>query len=79
MGLLDYDLLVIGGGGGGVVRAKILAPCISCSRKAIFTEFIGGEVSVLPLSPRFVLIIFLFPGVCGSGGTIGLQDGLGCY
>ena len=79
MGILDCELLVIGGGGGGVGRAKILATFISCSAKAVFMGFVGGEVSVLPLSPRFVLIIFLFPGVCGSGGTIGLQDGLGCY
>ena len=47
MGLLDCDLLVIVGGGGGVGRAKILATCISCNVKAIFTGFVGGEVSVL--------------------------------
>ena len=71
MELLDCDLLVIGGGGGGVGHAKILAPCISCSRKAIFTEFIGGKVSVLPLIPRLVLVSLIFPGVHGSGETIG--------
>ena len=58
MGLLDYDLLVIGGGGGGVVRAKILAPCISCNVKAIFMVSVGGDVTVLPLRPRLVLVSF---------------------
>ena len=79
MGILYCDLLVIGGGCGSVGRAKILANCISCSAKAIFTGFVGGEESVLPLSPRFFLVSFLFPGVRDSGETIGCQDGLGCY
>ena len=58
MRLLDFDLLVIGEGGGGVGCARMLATCISCSAKAIFTVFVGGEVSVLPLSPNFVPISF---------------------
>ena len=79
MGLLDCDLLVIIGGSGGVGLAKLLSPCISCIPKAIFTGFFGGKVSVLPLSPRLFLGIFLFPGVRGSGETIVCQDGFGCY
>ena len=63
MGLLDCEFFVIGGGAGGVGHAKILDPCISCSAKAIFTGFIVGKVSVLPLSPHLVLVSFLFPGV----------------
>ena len=67
MGLLDYDLLVIGGGGFGVGRAKMFSTCISYSAKEIFTGFVGGEVSVLPPIPRLVLLSFLFPSVRGSG------------
>ena len=57
----------------------IFFPCISCSAKAIFKGFVSGKVSILPLIPRFVLISFLFPGVRGSGETVGSQDGIGCY
>ena len=76
---MGISLLVIGGGGGGVDCAKTMATYISCSAKVIFTGFVGGKVSVLLLRPRFIFISFLFPGVHGSGETVGCQDGLGCY
>ena len=49
MEILEGELMVSGEDVGGIGHAKVMVNRISCSTKAIFVGFVGGELGFFPL------------------------------